>query len=106
MDRFRNDWPSKGEFSPTIVAIGRAGVQLWPRSVDFAWIRESSWLSYQVAYASPWGPTATWQPMPEITLFWLSGLGVLSPGAKPPQVFPPSFEVMTTICWVGAVAPS
>src|SRR2546421_7526305 len=38
-----------------------------------------------------------WQPIPEIAPFWLIGIGVLSPGATPPQVWPPSSERMNTI---------
>src|SRR5215212_1949656 len=43
-----------------------------------------------------------WQPMPEIAPFWLIGIGVLSPGAMPPQVCPPSAERMNTIDWPAA----
>src|SRR4051794_21507696 len=39
-----------------------------------------------------------WQPRPEIAVFWLSGSGVLSPGATPPHDLPPSVERMKTIC--------
>ena len=39
------------------------------------------------------------QPMPETAPFWLSGIGLLSPGVTPPQVFPPSVERMKTIDW-------
>src|SRR5437763_3433718 len=44
--------------------------------------------------------------MPEIAPFWLSWIGVLSPGATPPQVLPPSVERSSTICWLGAWEPS
>src|SRR3954471_3580002 len=44
--------------------------------------------------------------MPEIAPFALSWIGVLSPGATPPQVLPPSSELIRTICWVGACEPS
>src|SRR6059058_4488451 len=40
-----------------------------------------------------------WQPMPETAPFWLSGIGVLSPGATPPHVWPPSADLMKTIDW-------
>ena len=42
-----------------------------------------------------------------MSVFWLSGNGMLSPGVIPPQVLPPSSERMTTICCSGtAPVPS
>ena len=48
MERFRNSCPGNWSFTPVIEAIGRAGVNVCPRSVDFTCMIESSWLSYQV----------------------------------------------------------
>ncbi len=41
--------------------------------------------------------------MPEMSVFWLTGNGMLSPGLIPPQLLPPSSERMTTICCSGTV---
>src|SRR2546421_12882264 len=49
-----------------------------------------------------------WHPIPEMAPFWLIGSGVLSPGAAPPQVCPPSADRMKTISWptpTGSVPP-
>ena len=48
IERFRNSCPANGSFTPVIEAIGRAGVNVCPRSVDFTCMRSPSWLSYQV----------------------------------------------------------
>src|SRR3954452_1895903 len=48
---------------------------------------------------------ATWQPIPEMRVFWLTGNGVLSPGVIPPQVLPPSRDFMIDICWNGTALP-
>src|SRR5918998_2987699 len=101
IERLRNDSPRKGSSTPEMPAIGAAGVHERPRLVDFACISAWSWLSYQVMYTSPLGPIATWQPSPDMSVFWLTNCGALSPGRLPPQVLPPSSERMTTTCWNG-----
>src|SRR2546421_554231 len=106
IERLRNDWAGNGWSTPVIAAIGRAGVKLAPWSVDLACISASSELSYQVTYSSPCGPMTSWQPMPATTAFWLTGIGVLSPGVAPPHVRPPSLERIRTICWLGVWVPS
>jgi hypothetical protein len=41
--------------------------------------------------------------MPEMSVFWLTGNGMLSPGRIPPHDLPPSVERMTTICCSGTL---
>src|SRR5205085_6680985 len=100
IDRLRNDCPGNCWFTPTICATGCAGVNVCPWSVDLTCMSASSWLSYQVTYTSPFGATSSWHPSPEIAPFWLSWIGVLSPGATPPHVLPPSVERSSTTCWL------